>query len=87
VSAAASSPDVLIFHAATHRDGDHLVADGGRVLSVTGQGASLAIARDRAYRAAAAIDWPEGFYRSDIGHRALDRQPMLGQERTQCNAK
>jgi phosphoribosylamine--glycine ligase len=63
---------VEIFHAGTRRDGDRLMADGGRVLNVTALGRTVAEARERAYRAAALIDWPEGFYRRDIGRRAIE---------------
>ena len=63
-----------IFHAGTARDGEHLVATGGRVLNVTARGRTLAEARERAYGAIARIDWPGGFYRSDIGWRALERR-------------
>jgi phosphoribosylamine--glycine ligase len=38
---------------------------------VTARGDSLKAARDAAYAMVAAIDWPEGFCRSDIGWRAL----------------
>jgi phosphoribosylamine--glycine ligase len=55
------------------RDG-RLVADGGRVLDVTASGASVREARDRAYAAVDAIDWPEGFCRRDIGWRAIRRE-------------
>jgi phosphoribosylamine--glycine ligase len=48
-----------------------LLADGGRVLSVTGLGPTLAAARERAYAAIQRIGWPEGFCRRDIGWRAL----------------
>ncbi len=48
-----------------------LLADGGRVLNVTGLGATLAEAQARAYAAVDAIDWPGGFCRRDIGWRAL----------------
>ena len=41
------------------------------MLNVTARGASLQEARDRAYAMATVIDWPEGFYRRDIGWRAL----------------
>ncbi|WP_116087096.1 phosphoribosylamine--glycine ligase [Tropicimonas sp. IMCC34011] len=61
----------MMFHAGTAVDGDAVVAAGGRVLSATGRGASLAEARDRAYALAEAVDWPEGRYRRDIGWRAL----------------
>jgi phosphoribosylamine--glycine ligase len=66
-------PNVEIFHAGTRRDGTRLLADGGRVLNVTGRGRTVAEARDAAYAAAAKIDWPGGFYRKDIGWRALQR--------------
>jgi len=66
--------DVFIFHAGTSRGetGD-LIAGGGRVLNVCARGATLQIARDRAYAAIAKIDWPGGFHRTDIGWRALGR--------------
>ena len=68
---AEAMPFVAITHAGTKRDGQRLIADGGRVLNVTAAGADVAEARDRAYAAIAMIDWPGGFYRRDIGWRAL----------------
>jgi phosphoribosylamine--glycine ligase len=47
------------------------LANGGRVLNVTGLGRDVKEARDRAYAGLDAIDWPEGFCRRDIGWRAL----------------
>lgn len=61
----------MTFHAATAREGDGIIATGGRVLAVTARGASLREARDGAYAMVDAIDWPEGFCRRDIGWRAL----------------
>ncbi|MDP6884018.1 MAG: phosphoribosylglycinamide synthetase C domain-containing protein, partial [Rhodospirillales bacterium] len=49
------------------------VAHGGRVLGVTARGATVTKARERAYQAVERIDWPEGFWRRDIGWRAIDR--------------
>jgi phosphoribosylamine---glycine ligase len=66
---AAGDPDVKIFHAGTRRDGDRILSHGGRVLGVAATGSDLAAARDRAYRAVDAIDWPGGFCRRDIGRR------------------
>ncbi len=66
-------PGVEIFHAGTRRDGDRLLADGGRVLNVTALGATVAEAQARAYAAIARIDWPGGFFRRDIGWRAVAR--------------
>jgi phosphoribosylamine---glycine ligase len=68
---AAALPGVVITQAGTRREGRHLLADGGRVLSITGLGPSLAEAQARAYAAVDAIDWPGGFCRRDIGWRAL----------------
>jgi len=62
---------VQVFHAGTVLDGGMLKAAGGRVLNVCARGATLAEARDRAYAAVDAIDWPGGFHRRDIGWRAL----------------
>lgn len=65
---------VTVFHAGTRRDGAHILANGGRVLGVTALGATIGEARRRAYGTIARIDWPEGFYRSDIGWRAITRE-------------
>lgn len=64
---------VLVFHAGTKREDGRWLAVGGRVLNVVGLGRDLVEAYDRAYAAVKLIDWPEGFWRSDIGHRALAR--------------
>jgi len=64
--------DVVVFNAGASRDPDGtLRAAGGRVLNVCARGPDLKTARERAYGAIARIEWPEGFYRSDIGWRAL----------------
>jgi phosphoribosylamine--glycine ligase len=74
--------DVKVFHAGTTQDGDgRILAAGGRVLNVTALGRDLQEARDRAYAAVAAIDWPEGFCRSDIGWRALEQRPSQEESR------
>ncbi len=72
---AAKMPDTLVFHAGTAltQDGE-MVANGGRVLGVTGTAPTIAEAQSRAYAAVDAIDWSEGFCRRDIGWRALKRE-------------
>jgi len=59
-----------IFHAGTSQSGDSLLSTGGRVLTVTGTGADLTEARDRAYRAISQIELEGSFYRSDIALNA-----------------
>jgi phosphoribosylamine--glycine ligase len=71
LDAAEAVEGVTVFHAGTRRDGGRLIADGGRVLGVTALASTLVEARRRAYAAIDRIDWPEGFCRRDIGHRAL----------------
>lgn len=68
---AAAVEGVTIYHAGTKRDGTRLLADGGRVLDVTACGHNVEEARARAYAAVAVLDLPGGFWRSDIGWRAL----------------
>jgi phosphoribosylamine--glycine ligase len=69
-----NSDETMVFHAGTRRDGDRLIANGGRVLNVTALGATVAEAQRRAYAAVDRIDWPEGFCRRDIGWRAIARE-------------
>jgi phosphoribosylamine--glycine ligase len=72
LAAAASVPGVMLFHAGTAKAPDGgIIAAGGRVLTVCATGETLRAARDSAYAATRAIDWPEGFCRRDIGWRAL----------------
>ncbi len=69
---AAAVPDVQVFHAGTEADANgHIRAAGGRVLTVCATGTDLATAHAAAYAAVSMIDWPEGFYRRDIGWRVL----------------
>jgi phosphoribosylamine--glycine ligase len=78
LEAARQVAGVEIFHAGTRRDGDRILADGGRVLNVTALGATVAEAQARAYEAIAKIDWPGGFWRTDIGWRAVLREKAAG---------
>ena len=48
-----------------------VVANGGRVLNITTRAETLIKAQKNAYEMIKTIDWPEGFYRKDIGWRAL----------------
>jgi phosphoribosylamine--glycine ligase len=62
-----------LLHAGTaERDGD-LVTAGGRVLNVTGMGATAGAARDSAYAAADRIAFDGKQFRTDIAARAVER--------------
>jgi phosphoribosylamine--glycine ligase len=73
VDAAGKIDGVTVFHAGTKRDGDKLLAIGGRVLNVTATGRDVKEAQARAYKGIDAIKWPDGFCRRDIGWRAIAR--------------
>ena len=70
ISAIPTIDNAQIFHAGTSQSGDSLLSTGGRVLTVTGTGADLTEARDRAYRAISQIELEGSFYRSDIALNA-----------------
>ncbi|NOD45856.1 MULTISPECIES: phosphoribosylamine--glycine ligase [unclassified Ruegeria] len=63
----------MVFHAGTKAVEGQVQAAGGRVLNVTARGDTLQEARERAYKMVDGVNWPEGFYRRDIGWRALDK--------------
>ncbi len=70
---AAAIPDLLVFHAGTAFLKGEVVNVGGRVLGVTGLGATVRDAIDRAYQGVKAISWEGAHYRADIGKKALGR--------------
>src|SRR5829696_7007679 len=71
---AAALEDVEVTHAGTARRGGDVVTAGGRVLNVTGIGATAAEARRRAYDAAELISFDGRQMRTDIAARAVQRE-------------
>lgn len=67
------SIEVEVLHAGTAEHDGRVVTDGGRVLSVTGIGATPAEARDHAYAAARRIQFDGKQMRTDIAARAVGR--------------
>ncbi|MAV88794.1 MAG: phosphoribosylamine--glycine ligase [Rhodospirillaceae bacterium] len=64
--------DAKVFHAGTKKDSNNYISNGGRVLGVTATGKNINECRARSYKAIEAIDWPDGFYRKDIGWRIIN---------------
>ena len=61
-----------VFHSGTKLDGEgRIVTNGGRVLGVTANGATLKEARENAYRAAEWVNFENKYMRRDIG-KAID---------------
>ncbi|HEX5131042.1 MAG TPA: phosphoribosylamine--glycine ligase [Candidatus Krumholzibacteria bacterium] len=70
---AESEDGEMVFHAGTRLAPDgRVVTAGGRVLAVTGWGADLRGALERAYRLVARVGFDGAFSRSDIGRRHID---------------
>ena len=72
--AASEKAGTEIFHAGTELIDGQVHAIGGRVLCVTALGQSASDAQKNAYDLIKTIDWPGGFYRNDIGYRAVERE-------------
>ena len=70
---AVEAAGTVVFHAGTAEKDGCIVNAGGRVLGVTALGDTVADAQRTAYAALEHLDWPGGFYRRDIGFRAVDR--------------
>ncbi len=65
------SSESLVFHAGTKRVEDKIITDGGRVLLVASTGKDLKEANQTVYKELEHVDVKDGFYRTDIGHRAI----------------
>ena len=74
LDAAAQVSGTTVFHCGTKVADGAVLTDGGRVLSVTGMGATLREAVDTAYQAVGKIAFDKAFYRKDIAHRAFERK-------------
>ena len=73
----AEADGALVFHAGTALRGDRLVTNGGRILGVTGTGATIGEARDRAYAGCERITFAGARYRTDIALSASGRPPEV----------
>ena len=69
----AAAAGAIVFHCGTKTADGKILTSGGRVLSVTGMGATLREAVDKAYAGVGKIAFDKMFYRKDIAHRAFDR--------------
>jgi phosphoribosylamine--glycine ligase len=75
---AAEAAGALVFHAGTALRDDRLLANGGRILNVTGLGATLADARAAAYEASEHIAFAGMRLRHDIARAAAEGQRVIG---------
>ena len=69
------SKTVKVFHAGTQAKDNLIISNGGRVLCVTALGKNTTEAQLNAYNCVKEINWKDCFYRTDIGYRAITREP------------
>ncbi len=72
--AAAAQKGAAVFHAGTCLKAGQIVTNGGRVLAVNAIGPNFDQAFDQTYRAIAAIQFQDCYYRTDIGHQVRSQQ-------------
>ena len=65
------SSEALVFHAGTKNKEGQLVTNGGRVLLVATKGEDLKQASRSVYKELEHVNVEDGFYRTDIGYRAI----------------
>jgi phosphoribosylamine--glycine ligase len=70
---AADVPDVKVFHSGTKRVDGQVLTAGGRVLSVTALGSTIAAAKLQAYTAVKCIRWQGAWCRKDIADKAMQQ--------------
>ena len=63
--------DNFIFHAGTYESNKKIYSNGGRVLNIISISEKLIDARTKAINIIKKINWKKGFYRKDIGWRAI----------------
>ncbi|UYQ93231.1 phosphoribosylamine--glycine ligase [Chitinophaga horti] len=64
----AARPDQLVFHAGTKAEGDKVLTNGGRVLTVTSLATDLHLALAHSKQTAESIQFDGKYYRRDIGY-------------------
>jgi len=60
-----------LFHAGTKKEGNKILATGGRVLNFVSLADDFSLARKKIHTNLEKLDWQEGFYRKDIGFRVI----------------
>ena len=66
--------DNQVFHAGTYIKDKKILSNGGRVLNITSSAKELIDARKKVLTNLNKIKWDDGFYRKDIGWRAIKNE-------------
>ena len=70
---ATSDKNNQIFHAGTYEKNNKVFSNGGRVLNITSAANNLLEARNKSLNNLEKINWTDGFFRKDIGWRAIKK--------------
>jgi len=73
LSSIISDKNNQIFHAGTYKKNNKIFSNGGRVLNITSIAESLSGARDQSLMNLKKINWTDGFFRKDIGWKAIKK--------------
>ena len=73
LSSVFSDENNQIFHAGTYKKNNKIFSNGGRVLNITCSAKNLEKARDQSLVNLKKINWIDGFFRKDIGWRAIKK--------------
>ena len=73
LSSIISDKNNQIFHAGTYKKNNKIFSNGGRVLNITSVAESLSEARDQSLMNLKKINWTDGFFRKDIGWKAIKK--------------
>tara|TARA_B100001059_G_C17379098_1_gene353515 strand:- start:148 stop:570 length:423 start_codon:yes stop_codon:yes gene_type:complete len=67
------SKNDYIYHAGTKFKNNKLLSNGGRVLNITSVGKNFLNIRKKIISIIKKLNWKDGFYRKDIGWRAINK--------------
>ena len=73
LSSIISDKNNQIFHAGTYKKNNKIFSNGGRVLNITSIAENLSRARDQSLMNLKKINWTDGFFRKDIGWKAIKK--------------
>ena len=62
----------FLFHAGTKLSDNSIISNGGRVLNIVTRSQEFKHAREMSLNFLNKLNWENGFYRKDIGHKAID---------------
>mgnify|MGYP001963847783 CR=1 FL=1 len=62
----------FIFHAGTKFLNDQILSNGGRVLNFVIRTKEFKEGRNEIFKLIDQLDWKDGFFRKDIGHKVID---------------